>query len=120
MPPDERSCRPPQPAARRTPDDDIAKGTISLADPRDVDEAPELRARLDPCPDPPDAARHAGELLHAWIDVRMSEVDELVDEARHKVANIPTWRVLVDLVGELVIRQAALEREVAELKKAQR
>jgi hypothetical protein len=62
--------------------------------------------------------RDVGELFNAWLLVKMGEVDDLVAEAKDKVAAIPSWRLLVDLVGELVIRQAALEREVAELKEA--
>ena len=80
----------------------------------DADETQALPATSRTTADP----REIGELLGAWLDVQMSEVDELVAEARHKTANNPSWRVMVDLVGELVIRQAALEREVAELKGA--
>jgi hypothetical protein len=78
--------------------------------------APGQRA-LDAVNDTADP-RDVGDLFNAWLSVKMGEVDDLVAEARDKVAAIPSWRLLVDLVGELVIRQAALEREVAELKEA--
>jgi hypothetical protein len=63
-------------------------------------------------------ARQVGELVAEWAGIRMAEVDDLVAEARAKVATIPDRRVLFTLLGELVIRVAALELEVAELRKA--
>ena len=76
--------------------------------------APGRRA-LDAMNDTADP-RDVGELLQVWLNIQMDEVDDLVAEARHKTANIPEWRVMVDLVGELVIRVHALEHEVRELK----
>ena len=100
-PPDERNRRTGHPAARRTPDDGIAKG----------------RTRITECPDGADP-RAIGELLQTWIGVRMAEVDDLVDEARAKVAATPEWRTIAQLIGELVISQHALEAEVASLRAA--
>jgi hypothetical protein len=98
-PPDGASRRLGQPTARRTPDDGIAKGTVRIPDRGDG---------ADP--------RAIGELLQTWIGVKLDEVDGLVDEARQKAAAIPEWRVIAQLVGELVISQHALEVEVASLR----
>jgi hypothetical protein len=65
-------------------------------------------------------SRQAGELVAEWAGVRMAEVDELVAEARAKVAAIPDRRVLAAIVGELLLRVRALELDVAELRKAAR
>jgi hypothetical protein len=86
-----------------TPRDTIAEGTSRIADPRDVAEAQ-------------DAARHAGELLQAWVGIRMDEVDELVAEAKAKLATLPSQAVLWELFGEWLLRLTALEREVAGLR----
>jgi hypothetical protein len=64
--------------------------------------------------------RRIGELLGAWLDVRMAEVDDLVAEARSKVEAIPNLRSLWLVIGELVVRLSAVELEVAELRKAAR
>jgi hypothetical protein len=61
-----------------------------------------------------------GELLGDWLAIRMAEVDDLVAEARVKVATIPDRRVLDQILGELVVRVRALELDVAELKAAKR
>jgi hypothetical protein len=61
-----------------------------------------------------------GELLAAWVGVRMAEVDTLVGEARAKAAAIPDQRHLWLICGEVLVRLAALELEVAELRKAAR
>jgi hypothetical protein len=70
-------------------------------------------------PDPGDP-RRIGELLGDWLAIRMAEVDELVAEARVKVATLPDRRVLDQILGELVVRVRALELDVAELKAARR
>jgi hypothetical protein len=62
--------------------------------------------------------RRIGELLGAWLDVRMAEVDALVDEGESKVAAIPDQRHLWLLLGETLVRLHCLELEVAELRKA--
>jgi hypothetical protein len=101
MPPDKPNRRLGQPAA---PADDTSttRVTDSITD--------QVNDGADP---------HAvGELLNTWIGLKMDEVDTLVDEARDKVDAIPSWRLMVDLVGELVIRTHALEHEVAQLKGA--
>jgi hypothetical protein len=52
----------------------------------------------------------------AWVDVKMGEVDDLVDEARSRVAAIPDQRQLWLLAGETLVRLHALELEVAGLR----
>ncbi|HEV8653700.1 MAG TPA: hypothetical protein VG276_30955 [Actinomycetes bacterium] len=64
--------------------------------------------------------RHIGELLGDWLAIRMDEVDALADEARAKVAAIPDQRACWSVVGELLLRVAVLEQDVAALKKAAR
>jgi hypothetical protein len=92
------------PAARRTPDDTIAKGTDdSIADRGDG---------ADP--------REVGELLSVWLSIKVDEVDLAVETARDKMATIPDWRVLSTLLGELTIRVHALELEVEDLKRGRR
>jgi hypothetical protein len=48
----------------------------------------------------------------------MGEVDDLVAEARAKVAALPDERMLWECFGQWLLRLMALEREVAELRKA--
>jgi hypothetical protein len=55
-------------------------------------------------------------MLAAWVDVKMGEVDDLVDEARSRVAAIPDQRQLWLLAGETLVRLHALELEVAGLR----
>ena len=62
--------------------------------------------------------RRIGELLGDWLAIRMAEVDDLMAEARTKVATLPDRRVLDQILGELVVRVRALELDVAELKAA--
>jgi hypothetical protein len=64
--------------------------------------------------------RRIGELLGAWLDVRMGEVDDLVAEARLRVNAIPDVRTLWLILGEVLVRTAAVEYELAELRKASR
>jgi hypothetical protein len=64
--------------------------------------------------------RRIGELLGDWLDIRMTEVDDLVDEARSRVDALPDQRVLFSLVGEVIVLLRALELDVAELRKAVR
>jgi hypothetical protein len=64
--------------------------------------------------------RAIGELLACWIGCKVEEVDALVEEARERVAALPDQRVLWSLFGELLLRVMMLEREVADLKAAQR
>jgi hypothetical protein len=70
----------------------------------------------------PDAGdpRRVGEVVAAWLDVRMGEVDDLVAEARSRVEAIPDLRTLWLLAGEILVRLAAVEHELAELKAAKR
>jgi hypothetical protein len=70
-------------------------------------------------PDPGDA-RRIGEVVAAWLDVRMGEIDDLVAEARSRVEAIPDQRTLWLLVGEVIVRLAVVEQELAELRKAAR
>jgi len=56
----------------------------------------------------------------AWLDVRMGEVDDLVAEARSRVEALPDLRTLWLLAGEILVRLAAVEHELAELKAAKR
>lgn len=110
MPPDtDRGRRLGQPTASTTPRDTIAAGATNLADATDVDGVLELT-------DPRDAARHAGELLQAWVGAQMEEVDELVAEAKVKLAALPSQVVVWELFGELLVRLTALERDVADLR----
>jgi cytochrome c-type biogenesis protein CcmH/NrfG len=50
----------------------------------------------------------------------MAEVDDLVAEARARVAAVPDQRTLWLLAGEILVRLAAVEHELAELRKAAR
>jgi hypothetical protein len=61
--------------------------------------------------------RAIGELVAAWLDVRMGEIDDLVAEARSRVEAIPDQRAVWLLVGELVMRLHVVEQEVAELRR---
>ena len=68
-----------------------------------------------------DTDRHAvGELLSTWLGIRMDEVDDLVAEARSKVEALPDLRTLWLLAGEILVRLAAVEHELAEVRKAKR
>ena len=68
----------------------------------------------------PDTAdpRPIGELLGEWIGAKVEEVDDLVAEAHAKVAAIPDQRSLWLLAGEILVRLAAVEQELARLRKA--
>jgi hypothetical protein len=88
--------------SRNTPRAIIAEGATSIAARRDVDEA--------------DAARHAGELLQAWVGIQMDTVDEVVAEAKAKLATLPSQAVLWECFGEWLLRLTALEREVGDLR----
>jgi hypothetical protein len=70
----------------------------------------------------PDAGdpRRIGELLGDWLAIRMAEVDDLVAEARSRVEAIPDQRSLWLLTGEILVRLAAVEQELAELKAGRR
>jgi hypothetical protein len=68
-------------------------------------------------PDPKLVARHALELLGAWVTIQMETVDELTAEARHKLSTLPNQRVLWELFGEWLIELRALEHQVASLTK---
>jgi hypothetical protein len=57
-------------------------------------------------------------VVAAWLDVRMGEVDDLVAEARSRVEAIPDLRTFWLLAGEILVRLAAVEHELAELRKA--
>jgi hypothetical protein len=59
-----------------------------------------------------------GEVVAAWVGVKLAEVDDLVAEARSRVEAIPNQRVLWTLVGEIIVLLRCLELEVAELRKA--
>jgi hypothetical protein len=61
-----------------------------------------------------------GELVAAWVGVKLAEVDDLVAEARSRVEAIPDQRVLWSLVGEVIVLLRTLELEVADLQKAAR
>jgi hypothetical protein len=58
-----------------------------------------------------------GELLATWVGIRMEEVDDLVDEARRRVDDLPDYRTLMALMGEQFVLLRALELEVADLKR---
>jgi hypothetical protein len=62
--------------------------------------------------------RAIGELLGDWLAIRMAEVDDLVAEARSRVEALPDLRTLWLLAGEILVRLAAVEHELAELRKA--
>lgn len=68
----------------------------------------------------PQPTPEVGELLQAWVGIRLDEVDDLVDEARSKVAALPDQRALWSLFGELLLEVRGLAHEVAELKRGQR
>jgi hypothetical protein len=59
-----------------------------------------------------------GELLAAWVGIRMEEVGALADETRSRVDAIPDQRTLWLLFGEALGRLRALELEVTDLRKA--
>lgn|GEM_PF-2611306 len=52
--------------------------------------------------------RRVGEVVAAWLDVRMGEVDDLVAEARSRVEALPDLRTLWLLAGEILVRLAAV------------
>jgi len=64
--------------------------------------------------------RRVGELLGDWVGAKLAEVDGLVAEARSRVEAIPDQRTLWLLVGEVIVRLAVVEQELAELRKAAR
>lgn len=64
--------------------------------------------------------RRIGELLATWIGCKVEEIDDLVAEARAKAAAIPDQRSLWLLAGEILVRLAAVEHELAGLRKAAR
>jgi hypothetical protein len=70
-------------------------------------------------PDPGDP-RRVGDLLADWLAIKVEEVDDLVAEARARVAAIPDQRTLWLLAGEILVRLAAVEHELPELRKAAR
>jgi hypothetical protein len=70
-------------------------------------------------PDQGDPQR-IGELVASWVGAKVEEVDGLVAEARSRVESLPDLRTLWLLVGEILVRLAAVEHEVAELRKAAR
>jgi hypothetical protein len=59
-------------------------------------------------------------LVAEWVGVKFEEVDALVAEGEAKIASLPDLRDVWALFGELLIRVMAVEREVAELRKAAR
>jgi hypothetical protein len=61
-----------------------------------------------------------GELVASWIGAKVEEVDGLVAEARSRVDSLPDLRTLWLLAGEILVRLAAVEHELAELKAAKR
>jgi hypothetical protein len=61
-----------------------------------------------------------GELVASWIGAKVEEVDDLVAEARNRVESLPDLRTLWLLAGEILVRLAAVEHELAELRKAAR
>jgi hypothetical protein len=70
----------------------------------------------------PDAGdpRRIGELLGDWLGIRMAEVEDVVAEARSRAESLPDQRTLWLLAGEILVRLAAVEHELAELRKAAR
>jgi hypothetical protein len=110
VPPDKRrgpGCNPRAPH-RSSADQERIGATV----PRLGDAGQDLVNAADP--------REVGELLQTWLNIQMDTVDDLVAEARHKVSTIPSWRNVVELVVELVVRVHCLEGEVAELKGVRR
>jgi hypothetical protein len=101
QPRDGRGRRSGQPAASAEPV--IGAGTSRIADRDDAGQAP-----ISP--------EGIVGMLAAWVDVKMGEVDDLVDEARSRVAAIPDQRQLWLLAGETLVRLHALELEVAGLR----
>jgi hypothetical protein len=94
VPPDKESRRLGQPAAPQTTP---VKGTTRIADHRDS------------------VGSDVGALLTTWVGIKL-EVDQLVDDARSRVAAIPDMRTLAGIVGEQLILLRALELEVAQLR----
>jgi hypothetical protein len=70
-------------------------------------------------PDQGDPQR-IGELVASWVGAKVEEVDGLVAEARSRVDSLPDLRNLWLLAGEILVRLAAVEHELAELKAAKR
>jgi len=64
--------------------------------------------------------RPIGELVAEWVGAKLAEVDELVAEGRSRVEAIPDQRTLWLVVGEVIVRLAVVEQELAELRKAAR
>jgi len=62
--------------------------------------------------------REAGELLRLWVGAKVEEVDELVAEARSRVESLPDLRTFWLILGEVLVRLAAVEYQLAELRKA--
>jgi hypothetical protein len=89
---------------------------------RMVSENTDADARLPAIPnDGGDCGPEAvGDLLATWLSIQMDSVDDLVDEARHKVASIPSWKNVVELVGELVVRVHCLEQDLADHRRGHR
>jgi hypothetical protein len=81
----------------------------------DIQPAPPASSTTESIADAGDP-RRIGELLGDWLAIRMAEVDDLVAEARSRVAAIPDQRSLWLLAGEILVRLAAVEHELAELK----
>ena len=61
-----------------------------------------------------------GELLACWIGCKVEEVDSLVEQARSRLEAIPNIRTLWLIHGEVLVRLAAVEHELAELRKVAR
>ena len=102
QPRDGRGRRSGQPAASAEPV--IGAGTSRIADRDDAGQAPISPEGIVGMP-------------AAWVDVKMGEVDDLVDEARSRVVDsIPDQRQLRLLFGEALVRLHALELEVAGLR----
>jgi uncharacterized small protein (DUF1192 family) len=57
-----------------------------------------------------------GDLLASWVEIQMDTVDAMVADAQAKVDALPDYRTLMMLVGELTVRSAWLESEVASLR----
>jgi hypothetical protein len=89
------------PSATKRPPPTVPPGTVAIL------------------PDPGDPQR-IGELVASWVGAKVEEVDDLVAEARNRVESLPDLRTLWLLAGEILVRLAAVEHELAELRKAAR
>ena len=98
---------------------DNGEGRAPAAGPGPAPTATATNGNGESIPDPGDP-RPIGELVAEWVGAKLAEVDGLVAESRSRVEAIPDQRTLWLLVGEVIVRLAVVEQELAELRKVAR